>query len=109
MDHLSGFLLFAITGLAVLRLTTGALTGWLLARVLAPFGTRGGHVMAGMAGGVVVPVLMEKLVGAPMSLINNAMASNAGMALLIGYIVVFSALSAALFVWLYRNVRLARR
>jgi hypothetical protein len=35
------------------------------------------------------------------------MASGAGMAILIAYIIGFSAISAAIGVWLYRNIRLA--
>ncbi len=109
MDHLAGYLIVAITVLAVLRMATGALTGFVLARILPPAGSRGGHVLAGLAGGVVIPVLAEKIFGAPMSLINPAMGSTSGMVLLIAYIIGFSAVSAALGVWLYRNVRLTRR
>ena len=110
MDHLAGYLAVAIVVLAVLRMATGALTGLLLARILPPSGRgTGGHVLAGLSGGVIIPVLAEKIFGAPMRLINGAMAGNSGMALLIAYIIGFSALSAALGVWLYRNLRLARR
>ncbi len=109
MDHLAGYLLWSILALAVLRLGTGALLGWLAARHLAPFGTRGGHMLAGMAGAVIVPVLAEKIFGAPLSMINAAMASGSGMAVLIAYIIGFSAICAAGAIWLYRNIRLARR
>ncbi len=109
MDHLVGYLFWSIIALAALRLGAGALVGWLAARFLAPFGTRGGHMLAGMAGAVIVPVLAEKIFGAPLSMINAAMASTSGMVLLIGYITGFSAICAAGAIWLYRNFRLARR
>jgi len=109
MDHLAGYLFWSIIVLSVLRLGAGALMGWLAARFLAPFGTRGGHMLAGMAGAVIVPVLVEKIFGAPLTLINAAMASGSGMVILIAYIIGFSAICAAGAIWLYRNFRLARR
>ena len=108
MEHLTGYLFWSILVLAVLRMGTGALTGLALARLLRPFGTRGAHVLAGLAGGVIIPVFAEKLFGAPLTLINNSMASGAGMAVLLAYVIGFSAVSAAIGVWLYRNIRLTK-
>ena len=108
MDHLAGYLFWSILVIAALRMGAGALTGWLMARLLKPFGSMGGHIMAGLTGAVIIPVFTEKILGAPMTLINNGMASNAGMAILIAYIIGFSAASAAFGVWLYRNIRLSR-
>ncbi len=109
MDHLIGYMFWSILVLAVLRMGTGALVGWIAARRLPPCGTPGGHVLSALAGAVVIPVFAEKIFGAPLSLINASMKSASGMALLIAYVVGFSLLGALVAVWIYRNFRLARR
>ncbi len=109
MDHLIGYMFWSILILAILRMGTGVLVGWLMARLLPPSGTRGGHILSALAGAVIIPVLAEKVFGAPIALINMGMKSNSGMAVLLGYIIGFSAISAMVTVWIYRNFRLARR
>ncbi len=109
MDHLIGYMFWSILILAVLRMGTGLFVGWLMARFLSPSGTRGGHVLSALAGAVIIPVFAERMFGAPIALINMGMRSYAGMTALLAYIIGFSAVSAAVAVWIYRNFRLAKR
>jgi len=60
MDHLIGYMFWSILILAILRMGTGILVGWLMARLLPPSGTRGGHILSALAGAVIIPVFAEK-------------------------------------------------
>ena len=109
MDHIAGFIFLGILFAGLVRLAASMFSGWLMARFLRPRAgkTTAGHVLSALTGGALIPVIVERLYGPPMTLIDAAAKNLSGKLLFFAYVAAFSMICGAGAAWLYRNIRLA--